>query len=125
MVTIVAAMGSDVHTFPPRPVDPALNVDRRRLTGAAAAAGGRDPSGVVGVAAVADCGDLDDAVVLVDEVEDPVRAPACRPQRGQRGFERLADASWGVEECAGDEFVGGCSDLFGQLRRMNSPCSLI
>lgn len=62
-------------------------------------------SGSVGVEAVPDGRDLDDAVLLVEVVEDPVGAPTGGPGRRRRGIERLAHAARLVEQRPGDELV--------------------
>ena len=69
---------------------------------------------MVGVLAVSDRGDFDDAAGVINEVDDAVGPPPRRPQRRERRVEGLADRVGGVEQGTGDELVRGGGDLLGQ-----------
>jgi hypothetical protein len=60
---------------------------------------------------VADRGDVDNTVGVVNKVEDPVRSSPRRPQWRERRVEGFANPAWGVERRSDGERVGG-GDLF-------------
>jgi len=68
----------------------------------------------VDIGSVCDADDLDGVLVLVDSVDDPVRAPVGRIQAGQIGAERLADAAGVAGEGGIDELVAGCGHGCGK-----------
>ena len=65
--------------------------------------------------------------LLVQLVEDPVRAPTRRPLADEVGAQRLANPAWFSQEVASDELNHGRSDRLGQLvgkrplRRRGNP----
>jgi len=66
-------------------------------------------SAAVGVGAVANGSDLDDAVRVIEKIEDAVAASTCGPGRGQRRIEGLADPVGFIEKRPGYELVYGMS----------------
>ncbi len=63
---------------------------------------------------MANRGDLDDVLTLVEQEEDAVGAATCGPCRRHRRVEGLTHPVGVVEQGADDEFVSCGLDLFGQ-----------